>query len=429
MSAAASTVTHPDTNPTGKNSQRMLEASQPYLLNVYAKPPVVFQRGQGSYLFDMDDRKYLDFTAGIAVCALGHADPHVAEVAAEQAAQLVHISNLYHNPHALALSKKLIDSANQHKPHAFKSVFFTNSGTEANECALKIARKYAKDVHSENTDKINIIAFEHAFHGRSMGALSTTANLKYRKPYFPLIPGVHHHPYNQLEGLEELINAKACAVILEPIQGEGGVVAATSDFLTRVRDLCNQHDVLLIYDEIQCGLGRTGKLWAHQHYPDHLMPDIMTVAKPLANGFPIGACLVSERAGGCMHVGDHGTTFGGSPFATRIGLHVLDRISHPSFLKHVNDTGTVLKQTLEKLANDFPVLIKQIRGHGLLIGVEMQNADLVGALVKTSRERGLLLVGAGRNSVRVVPPLIIGEAEIKQAVDILESSLISMSSA
>ncbi|RKP13456.1 pyridoxal phosphate-dependent transferase [Piptocephalis cylindrospora] len=389
----------------GPVAKKLIEETSPYILNTYAKPSVVFSRGHGAYLWDTAGRKYLDFTAGIAVCALGHADKGVAEVLADQATRVVHISNLFHNEYAGRLAKQLVDTSNAIRPNSFSKVFITNSGTEANEGALKIARKYALGAFPDQAGrKTGIVAFEHGFHGRSMGALSVTATEKYRKPYEPLIPGVQHLPFNELTGLNKHITESTGAVIIEPFQGEGGIVGATPEFLSAVRKRCTEVGAVLIFDEIQCGLGRTGHLWAHHAYGPEVVPDIMTLAKPLANGVPIGGILISERVAQCMGVGDHGTTFGGSPLTCRVALEVFGRIHDPSFLAHVRETGKILKQSLLDATKPYDHLVQEVRGEGLLLGIQMKEADMCNQLVVAARERGLLLVAAGRNAVRIIPP-------------------------
>lgn len=353
----------------------------------------------------------------------------MAQVLADQATRVVHLSNLFHNEHAGPLAKQLVDRSNAVRPNTFSKVFITNSGTEANEGALKIARKYALGAFPEQAGKkTGIVAFEHGFHGRSMGALSVTSTEKYRKPYEPLIPGVTHLPFNETVGLETHITTSTGAVIIEPFQGEGGIFKANPEFLSAVRKRCTEVGAVLIFDEIQCGLGRTGHLWAHHAYAPEVTPDIMTLAKPLANGVPIGAILVSDRVAQCMGVGDHGTTFGGSPLACRVALEVFGRIQDPSFLAHVRETGKTLKQSLTEVTRLYSHLVEEVRGEGLLLGIQMKEADRCGQLVEAARERGLLLVAAGRNTVRIIPPLIIGDVEVEEASRILKEALETISS-
>lgn len=274
-----------------------------YTLNTYARPDLMFTHGKGSYIYDTNDRKYLDFSAGIAVNALGHADDEVAKTLYEQAMKLVHCSNLYHNENAGALAEKLVTETVGQGGFNASKVFFANSGTEANEGALKFGRKWGNLVEPSGK-KHKVIAFTNAFHGRSMGALSATYNPKYQKPFAPLVPGFETAEYNNIEDVKRLIDDNTCAVIVEPIQGEGGIHTANQEFLETIRKECNDHNALLIYDEIQCGLGRTGKLWAHQHFPESCRPDILTMAKPLANGIPIGAIMITDRVADIVKIGE-----------------------------------------------------------------------------------------------------------------------------
>ncbi|RKP22406.1 pyridoxal phosphate-dependent transferase [Syncephalis pseudoplumigaleata] len=395
-----------------------------YLLNVYARPSFVVNRGERCYLYEDTGRRYLDFTAGIAVNALGHADAQVAEVAAQQARELVHTSNLYHHPYSGQFAELLVEASNAVRPGCFSKVFFSNSGTEANEAAFKLARKWGKFHGKKSGDqakKTGIVAFTGAFHGRSMGALSATATEKYRAPFAPLVPNFTFAPFDEVNAIAKHITDDTCAVIVEPMQGEGGINIASEPFLRALRQRCDEVNALLIYDEIQCGMGRTGKLWAHHHYSPECIPDLLTSAKPLANGFPIGALLASERAATVFNIGDHGTTFGGSPFATRLGLHVVERIIEPAFLEAVKRNGDLLRAQLEEVCVAFPEHIAEVRGVGLLIGVEFRAPPT--RFIQLCQERNLLLVAAGRQTVRVVPPLIVNEQEIHEAIKIWRDAL------
>ncbi|KAI8073313.1 pyridoxal phosphate-dependent transferase [Gongronella butleri] len=413
-------VTHPD-DVVSASTRSMIDESSKYTVTTYAKPDLVIERGKGCFLYDSNGREYLDFTAGIAVVGLGHSDAGVQQVLAEQAGKLVHISNLYHNEHAGALAELLIESTTAHNeektPWAGK-IFLANSGTEANEGALKFARKWGKQF---SPSKIKIVAFTNAFHGRSMGALSTTYNPKYQKPFEPLIPGVSTAPYNDIDATLQLIDDDTCGVIVEPVQGEGGVHAASEEFLRAVRKRCNETNTLLIYDEIQCGLGRTGKLWGHQHFGEDCQPDILTMAKPLANGVPIGAIMTSNRVGDLIKLGDHGTTFGGNPLASAVARHVVARLADKQFLSSVKERGQQLKTDLEALQAAYPKVIKEVRGKGFLLGVEFHKDPA--PLVKLARERGLLLVTAGCNTVRIIPPLIITPEQAREGVQRLAGAI------
>ncbi|CAO3607804.1 unnamed protein product [Cunninghamella blakesleeana] len=405
-------VTHADTDVSTATKEKINKFNK-YTVTTYGRPDIIVERGKGCYLYDSAGREYLDFTAGIAVVGLGHADEGVAQVISEQSKKLIHISNLYHNEHAGELAEQLIENTNKHHPQSpwASKVFLANSGTEANEGALKFARKWGKTF---SQDKIKVIAFTNAFHGRSMGALSATYNPKYQKPFAPLIPGFITAPYNDIDATLKLIDDQTCGVIIEPIQGEGGIHPATEEFLAALRKRCNETNTLLIYDEIQCGLGRTGKLWGHQNFSEACQPDILTSAKPISNGVPMGAIITSEKVGDLIKLGDHGTTFGGNPLASAVARHVVGRISDENFLKSVNDKGKILKGYLNQLQEKYPETIKEVRGNGLLLGVEMKKDPA--PLVKLARERGLLIVTAGCNTVRVIPPLIINEKEMLQGV-------------
>ncbi|KAI7895271.1 pyridoxal phosphate-dependent transferase [Mucor mucedo] len=403
-------LTHPD-NDVPQSTREQVEEFNKYTVTTYVRPEFVITRGKGCYLYDQSDRKYLDFTAGIAVTALGHSDPEVAQVLFDQANKLLHTSNLYHNENAGALAKSLVETTKSNGGSWASKLFIANSGTEANEGALKFARKWGKKF---SQDKVEIVCFTNAFHGRSMGALSATYNPKYQLPFAPLVPGFVTSPFNDIEKTLESITDKTCGVIIEPIQGEGGVHPAKAEFLQALRKRCDETNTLLIFDEIQCGLGRTGKLWGHQHFDKACIPDILTMAKPLANGVPIGAILTSEKVGELIKAGDHGTTFGGNPLASAVALNVVKRITTPEFIQNVNEKGEHLRGLLRQVQESHPDIIKEVRGYGLLIGVEFKKDP--SPIVKMARERGLLLVTAGCNTVRVIPPLIISKEEAIEGV-------------
>ncbi|KAL1923600.1 uncharacterized protein VTP21DRAFT_8580 [Calcarisporiella thermophila] len=408
--------THLDAETNPETAQALKRYAQ-YTVNVYARPPLIFTHGKGCYVFDSANRRYLDFTAGISVNALGHADPEVAQTLYEQANRVVHLSNLYHNEHAGELAQQLIEAA-----PGMQRVFFSNSGTEANEGALKFARKWGKHLaEQDGRTRWEIVSFEGGFHGRSMGALSVTPNPKYQKPFAPLIPGVKHGRYNDVAGIRELITPETCAVIVEPIQGEGGVHVASEEFLRELRRKCDEVGALLIFDEIQCGLSRTGKVWAHQHLQEDIRPDILTVAKPLANGVPIGAILVSERVADVIKLGEHGTTFGGNPLACSVARKVFSRLSSQPVLDNVRTVGDHLRARLDTLRQKYPSLITEIRGRGLILGVQFTRDPT--PLTNLARERGLLIITAGKNTIRVVPPLVLTREEADQGVRILEEAV------
>jgi len=383
-------------------------AASRLLVPTYRRPDVVFARGQGSTLFDAAGNKYIDFAAGIAVTALGHSDPGWAAVLADQAGTLDHVSNLFHSVPQLVLAEKLIQASFADR------VFFSNSGSEANEAALKFARKWARMKHGE--DKTHLVAFEHGFHGRTMGALSLTEKARYREPFAPLVPGVSFVPLNDLEAVRRVVNDQTCAVFIEPLQGEGGVRPAPASFLRGLRELCDMHGALLVFDEVQCGLGRTGSLWAHQ--ASGVVPDIMTLAKPLAGGLPIGATLVTEEVARSIEVGDHGSTFGGGPLVCRAACYVFDRINQIGLLDDVVEKGRRLRAQLAELPSDH---ILEVRGEGLLIGVEFSRP--VKPLTEHALRQGLIVINAGDNVLRICPPLTIEQSEIDAGMSILAECL------
>jgi predicted acetylornithine/succinylornithine family transaminase len=381
------------------------------LVPTYARAEVVFTRGEGVYLFDGEGKRYLDFAAGIAVTTLGHSHPDVVEAVAQQAGELMHVSNLYHTLPQLELAKRLVN-------HSFADkVFFSNSGSEANETALKFARKWGRNVGG--AEKVEIVAFEGAFHGRTCGALSITHKTKYREPFQPLLPCVSFAPFNDLSAAKALITPNTCAVFVEPIQGEGGIQVATAEFLSGLRELCDEHNALLVFDEVQCGLGRTGMLWAHEHYG--VVPDVMTLAKPLAGGLPIGVTLVKEKVSAVIEHGDHGSTFGGGPMVCRSGVVTFDHVCKDELLKQVIVHGDLLRRALSELTSSS---ILNVRGLGLLVGVEFDRP--VAPLVSEALARGLVVITAGERVLRLCPPLIVSAHEIESAVGILEECLLQI---
>ncbi|RME10270.1 MAG: aspartate aminotransferase family protein [Ardenticatenia bacterium] len=388
------------------NAQDIIALEQTYLAPTYKRAPFVLERGEGVYLYDTEGRRYLDFVAGIAVNALGHADARMADVLVEQARQLVHVSNLYHTaPHAL-LARDLCEASFADR------VFFCNSGTEATEGALKFARKWARTTSGDD-EKYEIVTFSHAFHGRTMGALSVTANEKYRKPFEPLIGGVRRAEFNNLESAQAVIGEKTAAVIVEPVQGEGGIQPATREFLQGLRQLCDAYGAALIFDEVQCGLGRTGTLWAYEQYG--VEPDLMALAKPLGGGLPIGAILMRQTIADALAPGDHGSTFAGSPLITAVARDVFNRIRDAAFLAHVRDVGAYLGEQLRAVAASSP-LVREVRGLGLMWGVELDERVAAADVVAALWSHGLLTVPAGRNTVRFLPPLIVERTHVDEAV-------------
>jgi predicted acetylornithine/succinylornithine family transaminase len=367
------------------------------LLGLYERD-LVLVKGKGSRLFDAEGRSYLDFAAGIGVNGLGYGDPRVAAAIRKQAGELIHASNLFHNQPASALAERLAALA-------FPSrVFFSNSGAEAWEGAMKFARKIGRPA-----GRSEFVCFERSFHGRTLGALSTTWNPRYREPFEPLVPGVGFCPWNDLAAAASAVTERTAAVMIEPVQGEGGVRPASPEFLKGLAALCRERGALLVMDEVQCGLGRTGRLFAFQH--SGVTPDILTLAKPLGGGLPMGAVLLREDLAPALSVGDHGSTFGGNPVAAAASLVVLDRLTSPGFLGGVDRRGTMLMGGLKRLARAHPGAITEVRGLGLMVGVEL--AGEAGPVVKGLRERGFLATKAGDNVLRLLPPLVIKPAEIR----------------
>ena len=392
-----------------------------YMVATYVRPPPMMVRGEGCYLWDIENRKYLDFTAGIAVNALGHCDSEMSKLIGQQARTLVHTSNLYHNPWIGALSQLLVQKTRASGAMSSASkVFVCNSGSEANEAAIKFARKVGK-IRQTDGGKHEIISFNNSFHGRTMGSLSATPNPKYQKPFGPMIPGFRYGTYNDLAGIGDLVTEKTCGVLVEPIQGEGGVNVATAEFLQALRDRCNEVGAVLVYDEIQCGLSRTGQLWAHASLPPSAHPDILTTAKALGNGFPIGATMVTEEVAKCVVTGDHGTTFGGNPLACRLAHYIVSRLSDPELQKNVLEKEQTFRRGFERLRKRFPGAVKEVRGKGLILGLQLEQDPT--SIVTAARERGLLIITCGTNTLRFVPPLIISDEEIEEGLGILEQAM------
>jgi len=377
---------------------------------VFKRDETVFSHGKGSYLYDTLGKAYLDFGTGIAVNALGHGNPKLQKALTAQGNALIHLSNLYYTPAQIDLAALLV------KNSFGKRVFFCNSGTEANEAAIKFARKHAQTI---SPDKFHILSFTDGFHGRTYGALSATAQEKFHTGFTPLLEGFHYAPFNDIDAVEKLFNTyQFAAVMVEPLQGEGGVNAASKEFIASLRKICTAHTALLIFDEIQCGMGRTGTLWNYEQYK--VTPDIMTLAKPLGGGLPLGAVITTEAVAQCMHPGDHGTTFGGNPVSCALGKAVLTTVSDKKFLADVKQKGAYLVEQLAALQNKFPT-IESILGKGLLIGVRMK--DDPSAIIAACKEAGLLLIKAGHHTIRFLPPLTVKKSEIDKAVKIFTTIL------
>lgn len=387
------------------NTQEYINQSEQYVLHTYNRFQMVLEKGKGAYLYDTDGKEYLDFAAGIAVYALGYGNEKLNAALKDQIDQLVHTSNLYYNVPMAEASRKVVEATGLSK------VFFTNSGTEAIEGAIKAARKYAflKDGSTDH----EIIAMKHSFHGRSLGALSVTGNDAYQAPFKPLIGGVKFAEFNNLESVKAQITDKTCAIILETLQGEGGIYPADADFIKGIREICDEKDIVLILDEIQCGMGRTGYLFAYQEYG--IKPDITTVAKALGCGVPVGAFVLNEKlAENSLKPGDHGTTYGGNPFALRAVSTVFDLYDEMRLVDHVKQTAPYLEKTLEEIAAAYPAVFNGRRGKGFLQGL-LVNADCkAGDIILAAHKEGLLTISAEGNVLRLAPPLIITEAQIDE---------------
>ena len=381
-----------------------------HVMHTYARLPVTFVRGQGARLYDAAGKEYLDFLAGIAVNGLGHCHPRLVRAIQEQAATLMHTSNLYLTAPQAELAAKLCEISD------FERVFFCNSGAEANEAALKIARKFGKAHGGDG--KYHFVTAERSFHGRTLATVTATAQPKYQAPFTPLIPGFHYVPFNDIEALERAVTDDTCAVLLEPIQGEGGVYPAHRPYLEAARAICDKHQALLIFDEVQCGMGRTGKWWAYQHYG--VVPDIMTLSKSLGGGVPIGACLARGEAAETLVPGDHGSTFAGNPLAARAALAVIETIEQEHLLANAHAMGEYFVHRLNEPA--LRPKIKDIRAVGLMLGVELVQPD-ARRVLRESLERGLIVNAVGDHTLRLLPPLIITKEDIDEAMDILSTAL------
>ncbi|KAL8150492.1 hypothetical protein V2J09_020300 [Rumex salicifolius] len=395
----------------GLKTKEVIETDSNVFVGTYARTPIVLSHGKGCKLYDVEGKEYLDMTSGIAVNALGHGDPDWIKAVEKQANTLTHVSNIYHSIPQVELAKRLIESSFADR------VFFTNSGTEANEAAIKFARKFQRFSHpNAESPPLEFIAFSNCFHGRTMGALSLTSKEHYRMPFEPLVPGVNFLEYGDARQAGELIRSgRIAGVFVEPIQGEGGIYSATQEFLKELRAACDEAGSLLIYDEVQCGLGRSGHLWAHEPYG--VYPDIMTLAKPLAGGLPIGAVLVTERVSQAINPGDHGSTFAGGPLVCSAALAVLNKISPPDFLNGVLKKGQYFKEILIR-SLEGNQHVREVRGQGLIVGIELDVSAT--PLVDACRDAGMLILTAGKgNVVRLVPPLVISEQELEKCAQIL----------
>jgi acetylornithine/N-succinyldiaminopimelate aminotransferase len=380
------------------------------VIPTYARLDVAFERGEGAYLYDDTGERYLDFGAGVAVNSLGHAHPHLVKAVTEQAQKLWHTSNVYRVSGQEKLAKRLTDAT------FADTVFFTNSGVEAIEASIKMARRY--QYVSGHPERFRTITFEGAFHGRTLSGIAATGNPKYLEGFGPKVDGFDQIPFGDLKAVEKAIGPETAAILIEPIQGEGGLRAATPEFLRGLRKLCDEHGLLLILDEVQTGVARTGKLFAHELAG--ITPDIMAIAKGIGGGFPMGACLATERAASGMTAGTHGSTFGGNPLAMAVGNAVLDVVLEPSFMEHVNKVANFARQQLAGLVASHPAVFEDVRGEGLMMGLKLRvpNTAFVAALLRHK----MLVIGAGDNVIRLLPPLIITEDDVRAALKILSET-------
>ena len=391
------------------NKQEYMQVAEGSILHTYNRFQVVMERGEGVYLYDTDGKKYLDFAAGIAVCALGYGYPGYTDAIHAQVDKLMHTSNLFYNTAAGEAADKL------KKASGMDRVFFTNSGAEAIEGALKIAKKYAFE--KDGTHDHEIIAMNHSFHGRTIGALSVTGNPHYQEAFQPLLEGIKFAEYNDLESVKALITPKTCAILLEGVQGEGGIYPPTEEFIRGIRALCDEYDLLMIMDEIQCGMGRTGYMFSYQKYG--IEPDVMTVAKALGGGLPVGAFLCKEKAAS-LTAGDHGSTYGGNPLVCAAADAVLTIFEKENIPAHVREVGDYLYQKLEELTGKYDVITAH-RGIGLMQGLEVSVAPSI--IINKALEAGLVIISAGSNVLRFVPPLIITREHVDEMISILKTCL------
>ena len=391
------------------SEQAVIERDQKYVVPTYKRSRFVVDHGEGVYLYDTSGKRYLDFVAGIAVNALGYGDPEILAAIEQQARRLIHVSNLYLTEPQTVLAEMLVQNSFADK------VFFCNSGAEANEAAIKFARKWGR---RNGGDRYEIIAFSGAFHGRTMGALAATPREHYQAPYRPLLPGVVIAEYNNLASARAAVSERTCAIIVEPIEGEGGILPATAEFLQGLRELCNERHLLLICDEVQCGLGRSGTLWAYEQ--SGIKPDVMTIAKPLAGGLPMGATLVTEDVASAIAQGDHGSTFAAGPLVSSVAQVVVRRVSQPSFLAHVREVGEYLGAGLRRLAQHKPI-VSEVRGRGLMWAIEL--TEDAAPYVTKGYEQGVIMTMAGQKVLRLLPPLVIQRQHVDDFLAVLDGVL------
>jgi predicted acetylornithine/succinylornithine family transaminase len=380
---------------------------QRYLMQTYRRAPVEFVRGEGALLWDAEGKEYLDFLTGISVCSVGHCHPAVLAAIEEQAGRLMHVSNLFYTEPMTRLAERLATSSLGGR------VFFCNSGTEANECAIKIARKHA---HARGISEPEIVSFEGEFHGRTYGSLSATPGLSRSEALGPMLPGFRSVPHNDADALREAVGERTAAVLIEPIQGEAGVYPTTEEAMLAAREACERAGALLILDEIQTGVGRTGSLWAYEQTP--IRPDVITSAKALGGGLPIGACIAGPAAAEVLEVGDHGSTFAGGPVACAAALAVLDIVDDPALLRNVRELGARLREGLEELGG-----VREVRGRGLMVGVGLAGGIDARAVGASLLERGLVVNVPAPDTLRLLPPLVVDQAQIDAAIGLIGESL------
>ncbi len=397
------------------NAAQLMQWDSEYVMGTYARQPVMFVRGEGARLWDSDGKEYLDFLAGIAVCGVGHCHPRVARAIGEQAATLMHLSNLYYNPLQPALARRLCELT------CMERAFFCNSGAEANECAIKIARKWAKQ--HKGPDCYEILTFERSFHGRTLATVTATAQPKYQEPFTPLPPGFRYLPVGDLHALDEAINERTCAVMIEPIQGEAGVHIVPPQFMAAIRALCDESGILMICDEVQSGMGRTGRFLAGAH--SGIAPDIVTLAKAIADGMPMGVCLARGEAARTLVPGDHGSTFGGQPLACAAALAALDVLEEEDLMNHAARVGDHFLAGLRRLQQAMPEMVQEARGVGLMVGLELSVPEAK-RIQKEMLARGIVINAIGDTILRFVPPLVVTEADCDRVVQTLEEILRSL---
>ncbi|MBC7960528.1 MAG: aspartate aminotransferase family protein [Vallitaleaceae bacterium] len=389
----------------------LIEQGDAVFTNNCKRYPIVFERGEGVYLYDVEGKKYLDFTSGIAVNALGYKNESLNSALKAQIDRFTHCSNLYWNEAGITAAQKLVEAS------GLDRVFFCNSGAEANEAAFKMARKYAQKHFGE--DKYEIISMKNSFHGRTIATITATGQEKYRKGFGPLLPGIVYGEFNNIENIKSLVTPKTCAILIEIIQGEGGIVSIDPDFLKQVRTLCDEHNIVLIMDEVQTGIGRTGAIFAYQHFG--IKPDIVSIAKGIGAGIPLGAIIACDKVATGFEPGDHQATFGGNPLACTAANVVLDALMTTDLLENVKKQGAYLATKLLALKEKKKCIV-DTRGMGLMQGIALENCDIP-LIVNKCMAAGLLLVGAGANVIRFVPPLIVNEKEIDEAISILEACI------